>query len=115
MRFESRPGIHGELTETRLRRQLADPSMLKKIPVRPMKARLKLAVAWLITLLVSVAVTAVGIVWGKAVDCKPGEIDGQCGLSTFLGLLYGAGGGMAILLGMTVYLLIVAFRWRRTP
>ena len=50
-------------------------------------ARLKFAVAWLITLLVSVAVTAVGIAWGKAVDCKPGEVDGQCGLGTFLELL----------------------------
>jgi hypothetical protein len=98
----------------RLCRQLADPSMLKAIPVRPMKARFKLAVAWLITLLVSIAVTAVGIAWGKSVDCKAGEVDGQCGLGTFLGLLYGAGAGLAILLGMTVYLLIVAFRRRRT-
>jgi hypothetical protein len=26
-----------------------------------------------------------GYAWGKAVDCKPGQIDGQCGLSTFIG------------------------------
>ena len=80
-----------------------------------MKARrLNLPLAWLSTLLVSVAVAAVGVVWGKSADCKPGQIDGQCGLSTFLGLLYGASAGLAILFGITVYLLIVAYRRRRT-
>ncbi len=88
--------------------------MLKAIPMRSMNARrLNLAVAWLIALLVSVAVAAGGIAWGKSVDCKPGQVDGQCGLSNFLGLLYGAGAGLAIILGMTVYLLIVAYRRRR--
>ena len=32
---------------------------------------------------------------GKAGDCKPHDIDGQCGLSTFVGFLYGAIAGAA--------------------
>lgn len=88
--------------------------MLKLVSVKPMKARrLNLPLAWLITLLVSVAVAIGGYAWGKSVDCKPGQSDGQCGLGTFVGVLYGAGAGLAILLGVTVYLLIVACRRRR--
>jgi hypothetical protein len=43
-----------------------------------------------------------------------GQVDGQCGLGTFLGLLYGGGAGLAILLSLTVYILIIAYRQRRT-
>jgi hypothetical protein len=88
--------------------------MLKATPMRSMNARrLNLAVAWLITLLVSVAVAAGGIAWGKAVDCKPGQTDGQCGLGRFLGLLYGVGGGLALFLIASVYFLVVAYRRRK--
>jgi hypothetical protein len=79
-----------------------------------MKARrLNLPVAWLITSLLSVAIAVGGYAWGKTLDCKPGQIDGQCGLGTFVGLLYGAGAGLAIFLSMTVYFLVVAYRRRR--
>jgi uncharacterized membrane protein YciS (DUF1049 family) len=33
---------------------------------------------------------------GKAGDCKPQEIDGQCGMSTFVGFLFGAIAGAVI-------------------
>jgi hypothetical protein len=89
--------------------------MLKSVPVRLMKPRrMNLVLAWLIGLLVSTSVAALGIGWGKSVDCKPGQVDGRCGLGTFLGLLYGGGAGLAILLSMTVYILIIAYRRRRT-
>jgi hypothetical protein len=28
--------------------------------------------------------------WGISQDCKPGQVDGQCGLSTGMGMLFGA-------------------------
>jgi hypothetical protein len=74
--------------------------------------RLNLKVAWLITSVASVATSVGGYAWGKAVDCKPGQIDGQCGLSTFLGLLYGVGTGVAFFLISTVCFLIIAYRRR---
>jgi hypothetical protein len=54
----------------------------------PMKTdRLDLKALWPITSTVSVTTAVGGYALGKAVDCKPGQIDGQCGLSTFIGLL----------------------------
>jgi hypothetical protein len=75
--------------------------------------RLNLAVAWLLTLLLSVGIAVAFYDFGRAGDCKPGQIDGQCGLSTFLGLLYGVGAGLAIFLSVSVCFLIVAYRRRR--
>jgi hypothetical protein len=40
-------------------------------------------------------------------------VDGQCGLATFLGLLYGVGTGLALFLITTVYFLVVAYRRRK--
>ena len=79
-----------------------------------MKARrLNLPVAWLLTLLLSVGIAVASYAFGKAGDCKPGEIDGQCGMSTFFGLLYGVGAGLTIFLSLSVYFLIVAYGRRR--
>jgi hypothetical protein len=78
-----------------------------------MKPRpLNLFLAWLITLALSVAVAIWGYVLGRFVDCKPGQSDGQCGLSTFLGFYSGVLAGVAILLCVTVYLIVV---YRRRP
>jgi hypothetical protein len=74
----------------------------------------KLTVVWFLSLIVSVAVALLSYQSGKASDCKPGQVDGQCGLSTFLGLVYGVGAGLAILLVVTVCLLVIAHRLRRT-
>ena len=70
-----------------------DPGILRLFPViETMKARrLNLPVAWLITSVLSIAIAVGGYANEKAEDCKPGQIDGQCRLSTFVGLLYGAG------------------------
>jgi hypothetical protein len=50
---------------------------------------------------------------GKAGDCKPRQIDGQCGMSTFFGLIYGIAAGVVIFVGMGIYFLRVAYE-RRT-
>ena len=73
-----------------------------------------LTLVWLFTLLLSVVIAVLSYQSGKASDCKPGQIDGQCGLSTFLGLVYGVGAGLAILVVVTVCLLVMAYRRRRT-
>jgi hypothetical protein len=71
---------------TRHLRAVADQSMLKLVPGRPMRShQLSLPRTWLITSMLSIAIAVGGYALGKAVDCKPGQIDGQCGLGTFLG------------------------------
>ncbi len=47
---------------------------------------------------------------GKAGDCAPHEIDGQCGLSTFVGFLYGVAGALVILVTCGVAIAIDALR-----
>jgi hypothetical protein len=40
-------------------------------------------------------------------DCRPNQIDGQCGLSTFLGEMYGAAASVAVLVvGGTVLAIV---------
>jgi hypothetical protein len=47
-----------------------------------------------------------GLISGKAGDCSVGQSDGQCGLSTFVGLINGlVAGGVVLLLGTIVVLL----------
>jgi hypothetical protein len=51
-----------------------------------------------------------GLASGIASDCSSGQRDGQCGLSTFVGLLNGlAIGGIVLILGSIV---IVVQWWR---
>jgi hypothetical protein len=47
---------------------------------------------------------------GRAGDCKPHEIDGQCGLSTFAGLLFGLGGAAVIVFVSVIAILVAAYR-----
>ena len=75
--------------------------------------RIDLLVVWVLSLLVSLLVGIAFYSSGKASDCKTGQIDGQCGLSTFLGSLYGASAGLLILSIATACVLIVAYRRRR--
>jgi hypothetical protein len=73
-----------------------------------------LLVIWSISLLISISLPFGGYFIGRAGDCRPGQIDGQCGLSTFVWLSYGLISGSVILIGMTVYFLIAVYR-RRFP
>lgn len=59
--------------------------------------RTKLIAGWIGIVVCSVLVALAFVASGRLADCKPGQIDGQCGLSTFLGMLYGAAAGFAIL------------------
>ena len=74
---------------------------------------LNLPLAWLITILISAAVFYGSMKAGVAGDCKPGEQDGQCGLSSFVGLFDGAIAAGVILLAMAVFTVILVFRRRR--
>jgi len=79
-----------------------------------MKGRkLNLPVAWSVTALVSVAVGCGIYLAGKAGDCRPGEIDGQCGMGKYLGLAGGVGAGIVIFVGMGFHFLVVALKRRR--
>jgi hypothetical protein len=53
---------------------------------------------------------AAGLASGIAGDCHPGDHDGQCGLSTFVGLLNGLAAGAVVL---TVGAVGVIVQWRR--
>jgi hypothetical protein len=79
-----------------------------------MKARqTKLLLAWLATIALSVAVAFGLYSSGKAADCKPGQIDGQCGLATSMGAMFGAIAGLSIFLIRTTTCAVVALRRRR--
>jgi hypothetical protein len=72
-----------------------------------------LLLAWLATTAFSVVVAFGLYASGKAADCKPGQMDGQCGLATFSGLLYGVFIGLAIFLSGTIVCSFVVLRRRR--
>ncbi len=69
---------------------------------------------WVVSLILSLAVGFGFYESGRAGDCAPHEIDGQCGMSTFVGLLYGTFAGATILVSMTVYVCVTALKRRRT-
>lgn len=80
-----------------------------------MKARrVNLFIVWLIAAAVAVVIADRFYAAGKASDCRPGQIDGQCGLSTFLGAIYGGAAGLAILGTTIVCVAVIAYR-RRHP
>ncbi|HEY4048290.1 MAG TPA: hypothetical protein VGM27_15615 [Acidobacteriaceae bacterium] len=72
-----------------------------------------LPLAWIATTALSIAVFLITVHAGEAADCKPGQSDGQCGLSTFTGVVEGAGAGLGLFVVGTVCILIVACRRRR--
>ena len=76
-----------------------------------MPQKSKLPAVWLIAILVSVCLLAIGYLTGKAGDCRPGQIDGQCGLSTFVGIVYGALGSLVVLICASAY---TAFKLMRS-
>ncbi|NYF81351.1 hypothetical protein [Granulicella arctica] len=60
----------------------------------------------------SIAAFAPFLYMGIATDCKPGQNDGQCGLSTFVGFINGAGAAAAILFCGGIYLVILQIKKR---
>ena len=75
--------------------------------------RSNLLLIWIGSIAISVFAGFGGYYIGRSADCRPGEIDGQCGLSTFYWTLYGIAAGIVIFLCMTVYVLITAYKRRR--
>jgi hypothetical protein len=75
--------------------------------------QLNLPLAWLATVIVSLLVTFGLYLYGVKGDCKPHEIDGQCGMSSFFGLLYGILAGAVIFVTISLYLLVLGIKRRR--
>ena len=67
---------------------------------------------WVTSILISFTLPVVGYKIGKAGDCSPGQIDGQCGLSTFVWFAYGVIGAVVIAVCCTAYLIIALLKQR---
>jgi hypothetical protein len=66
-------------------------------PVLSLWSRRPLWLRLLIVLLGAALVQLAGYGCGRAIDCSPGQQDGQCGLSTGMGMLMGALGALVVL------------------
>jgi hypothetical protein len=53
---------------------------------------------WGISGLLSMSSLLIGYQYGKAIDCRPDQIDGQCGLGTAVGIIYGVFGTVLIMI-----------------
>jgi hypothetical protein len=62
------------------------------------KAQIKI---WGVSVLLSISSLLIGYQYGKANDCRPDQIDGQCGLSTAMGVISGVIGVAIILVCAT--------------
>jgi hypothetical protein len=82
--------------------------------LNPEKRRVLLRI-WLTGLSVSLLMPVAGYSLGRAGDCKPGQIDGQCGMSTFFMLIFGIFTGLLILVAVTAYVTLNANRHRKHP
>jgi hypothetical protein len=71
---------------------------------------MKLFFIWLGTVAASMLAFIVCFLMGRASDCRPGQIDGQCGLATSMGMSAGAIVGAAILIIGTITIVIIAYR-----
>ncbi len=65
-----------------------------------------------IALVVAICFFLVLAVWGRAGDCKPQERDGQCGLSSFIGVVFGGAGALTIVAGTLIWMLVASYRAR---
>lgn len=60
-----------------------------------------------LVVLLAVLVFHAGAVWGRAHDCAPNQVDGQCGLASALGEVYGGiGAGAVLAIGATLLILL---------
>lgn len=78
------------------------------------KGSKKLVLVWIASILIALPLLVIGYQIGKIEDCRPGQVDGQCGLSTFVWLFNGAVAGLVILLCATVYSVVYIYRRRKT-
>jgi hypothetical protein len=74
--------------------------------------QMRLMTAWLLTTLLSIVVALIFYVGGRLGDCGAREVDGQCGMSSWVGLWFGIFAGSIIFITMTSYFLVVAHRRR---
>lgn len=75
--------------------------------------RTNLLFRWLAMAALSIAAFIGCYGCGRAIDCSPGQIDGQCGLGTGMGEVAGAFIGAAIFLSATIYYGVAALKRRQ--
>ncbi|MEO6806747.1 MAG: hypothetical protein ABI286_01990 [Edaphobacter sp.] len=76
-------------------------------------AKLALWKPVLILVALSIAAFFPFLMVGISHDCKPGQSDGQCGLSTFVGAINGFAAAGVILIGGGIYLTILHFQKKK--
>ena len=72
-----------------------------------------LLLLWILSCVLSLGIGYGIFASGKAADCKPHEVDGQCGLSTFTGLIDGLGIGSTLFLVASACILFSAYKRRK--
>ena len=79
-----------------------------------MNSRVKTQVKlWSVSFLASFLLVLFGYHAGQAGDCKPNEIDGQCGLSTCAGLFFGVLAAFILLVCTSAYSIFRLYRDER--
>jgi len=73
----------------------------------------KIWFTWLVAIALSLVTGIAFCAWGKAGDCHPGEVDGQCGLSTFMGFMYGVAAALVILMGALLRTFFIVYERKR--
>lgn len=95
-----------------LGKSLVSPQMSATMASTERGRSYDLLVAWFVALLFSLGVGLSIYLSGKWGDCTPHERDGQCGISTFIGLIYGVFAGTVLLVTTTACVLFVVIRRR---
>ena len=72
-----------------------------------------LLLLWILSCVLSLGIGYGIFASGKAGDCKPHEVDGQCGMSTFTGLIGGLGIGSMLFLVASACILYSAYKRRK--
>ena len=79
----------------------------------PLEKRRVLLRIWLAGVFISLLMPVTGYWLGRASDCKPGQIDGLCGMGTFFMLWAGVYIGLFTLIVVSAYVVFLANRSRK--
>lgn len=77
----------------------------------PLQKRRVLLRVWLAGLLISLLMPLAGYWLGRTSDCKPGQIDGLCGMGSFFILVAGVCTGGFTFIAVSAYVVFLANRF----
>lgn len=77
------------------------------------RRKVNLTAMWLVCVLISALIAYSGYRIGQSQDCAPNQIDGQCGLATFVFLIYGLAVAFIVLIVATISVVVLAHRRRK--